>query len=134
MNLEDTIALVGRLFLIFTAARIRVIRMGLQDDPALTGSGAILAGPFHPAFGEHVYSTIFYRLARTAIKRHPRGPSTMVIRVHPRHLSQTIGPGRSNLARLRALTGDAALTIQADATVAPHHLEVDNAAAPIASR
>jgi len=133
-TLEETITLVSRLFLIFTASRIRVIRMGLQADDTLASAGTILAGPYHPAFGEHVYSRVFYRLAKAALGRHQDPHHTRRILVHPRHLSRMIGAGRENLHRLKTQCYIENLTIQADAEVAPHHLEVDNLAAPIASR
>ena len=43
-----------------TDAGIRVIRIGLQVTQELEKQGAILAGPFHPAFGSLVMSSIFY--------------------------------------------------------------------------
>ncbi|MGD9332742.1 MAG: radical SAM protein, partial [Desulfobacterales bacterium] len=100
MALPETIALVSRLYLVFTAAHIPVIRMGLQTDEALTKAGTILAGPYHPAFGEQVFSHVFYGLAEAALVHHPRGPSAPGIRVHPRRLSQMLGTRRGNLQRL----------------------------------
>ena len=45
----------------FTAAGITVIRMGLQPDEELCRPGNIVAGPFHPAFGELVKSIVLRR-------------------------------------------------------------------------
>ena len=45
----------------FTAAGIIVIRMGLQPDEELCTPGNIVAGPFHPAFGELVKSLVLRR-------------------------------------------------------------------------
>lgn len=126
-TLEATIELVSRLFLIFTAAGIRVIRMGLQADESLSSAGTILAGPYHPALGEQVYSRIFYHLAEAAIARHPRGTHAPVIDVHPRHLSRMIGTGRANIGRLEARFKIKKLSVQANPAITPHHLEVDNA-------
>jgi len=133
-TMEATVALVSRLFLLFTAARIRVIRMGLQADETLASAGTILAGPYHPAFGERVYSRVFYRLAKAALVRHHDRHQPLGIRVHPQHLSRMIGAGRANLHRLKTQLHISNLTIQADAGIRPHHLEVDNLPTPIASR
>ncbi len=133
-TMEATIELVSRLFLKFTAAGIRVIRMGLQADDALSSAGTILAGPYHPALGEQVYSRIFYHLAEAAIALHPNGTGAPVIEVHPRHLSRMIGTGRANITRLKARFQIETLSVQANPAMAPHHLEVDNAPSPIASR
>lgn len=133
-TLEETIALVSRLFLLFTISRVRVIRMGLQADDALSSAGTVLAGPYHPALGERVYSHVFYHLAAAALSRHPDRQHPLGIRVHPRHLSQMIGAGRQNLHRLKAQFHIEHLTVRADTGITPHHLEVDNSPAPIASR
>ena len=45
----------------FTEAGIKVIRMGLQPDDELCSPGNIVAGPFHPAFGEIVKSLVLRR-------------------------------------------------------------------------
>ena len=45
----------------FTVAGITVIRMGLQPDEELCTPGNIVAGPFHPAFGELVKSLVLRR-------------------------------------------------------------------------
>ena len=45
----------------FTAAGIIVIRMGLQPDEELCTPGNIVAGPFHPAFGELVKILVLRR-------------------------------------------------------------------------
>ncbi len=133
-TMEETIALVCRLFLIFTASRIRVIRMGLQADDALSSAGTILAGPYHPAFGERVYSRVFYRLAVAALVQHHGRHHALGIRVHPRHLSRMIGAGRENISCLKTRFKIENLSIRADTGITPHHLEVDNPTAPIASR
>jgi histone acetyltransferase (RNA polymerase elongator complex component) len=134
MKLEETTNLVSRLFLKFASAGIPVIRMGLQADDMLAKKDTILAGPYHPALGELVHSRIFFNLAATALARHPDLQSPVQIYVHPRHLSRMIGAGRQNQNRLQTLFRLASLTIHPDASIAPHHLEVDNAPGPIASR
>jgi histone acetyltransferase (RNA polymerase elongator complex component) len=133
-TLEETIALVSRLFLIFTISRVRVIRMGLQADESLSSAGTVLAGPYHPAFGERVHSHVFYHLAAAALFRHPDRQHPLGIRVHPRHLSKMIGAGRENLHRLKTRFHIEHLTVRADTGITPHHLEVDNLPTPIASR
>lgn len=132
-GLGETVELVSRLFLLFTAADIRVIRMGLQADEALSSPGSVLAGPFHPALGEQVYSHIFFALAAAALDRQPDWPPGVTIRVHPRHLSRMIGAGRGNLRRLKTRFTLPAIAIRGDAAVGPHHLEVDKSPLDVAS-
>jgi histone acetyltransferase (RNA polymerase elongator complex component) len=132
-SLQETIALVSRLVLVFAAARIPVIRMGLQADEALAAPGTILAGPYHPALGERVHSHLFLQLAEAALAQAPRGTRAVGIRVHPRHVSRLIGTGRENLSRLKARFHLENLSVQADTGVTPHHLEVDMAPLDVAS-
>lgn len=132
-GLGETVELVSRLFLLFTAAAIPVIRMGLQADERLTSPGSVLAGPFHPALGEQVYSHIFCALAAAALDRHPDPQVGVTLRVHPRHLSRMIGAGRRNLRHLKARFNLPTLAIQGDPAVGPHHLEVDNPPLNVAS-
>ena len=55
-SLERSVAQVKRLYLLFKKKGIRVIRMGLQAVKDLDSGTAILAGPYHPAFGHMVHS------------------------------------------------------------------------------
>ncbi|MDI6784646.1 MAG: radical SAM protein, partial [bacterium] len=41
-------------------ANIPVARLGLQPSPELCKPGTVVAGPFHPAFGELVKSALAY--------------------------------------------------------------------------
>jgi histone acetyltransferase (RNA polymerase elongator complex component) len=134
MGLEETITLVSRLFLKFTTAGIRVIRMGLQADEALTPTDTLMGGPYHPALGELVFSHLFFRLAEAALAHHPEHRRPMTLHVHPRHLSRMVGAGRENLHGLSARFPRTALMVRPNAAIGPHHLEVDNTPALIASR
>ena len=55
-TVEEAVDACWPLYRDFTAAGIQVIRLGLQPDRELCAPGHILAGPFHPAFGELVKS------------------------------------------------------------------------------
>jgi len=133
MGLEDTVSLVSGLLLRFASAGIPVIRLGLQADEALGAADTVLAGPYHPALGELIYSRIFFDLALAALARHPDRRNPVRLRVHPRHLSRMLGAGRRNQQRLQTCLQIPPLSIQSDEGLASHHLEVDNSPAPIAS-
>jgi hypothetical protein len=133
MGLEETITLVSRLWLRFSAAGIPVIRMGLQAEETLSSTDTVLAGPHHPALGEWVYSRVFFNLAAAALAGHPDRQGPVRLRVHPRHLSRMMGVGRRNQAQLQSRFQLPSLTIHGDEGVPPHHLEVDNLPTPIAS-
>ena len=50
LALTEAVELTKRLFLLFQARGISVILMGLQATASLQEPGAVVAGPFHPAF------------------------------------------------------------------------------------
>lgn len=58
-TLEESVALVKKLKTLFSFYGIEVIRMGLQPTETVSMGASVLAGPFHPAFGELVYSAMY---------------------------------------------------------------------------
>ena len=72
-----------------TQAHIKVIRLGLQPDEELCKPGNILAGPFHPAFGELVKSYGYRVKVEKIIAQLPKGDYTIVI-THPPHLASMV--------------------------------------------
>ncbi|MFP3982944.1 MAG: elongator complex protein 3 [Desulfurivibrionaceae bacterium] len=62
LSLNKTLALSAKLKEFFDQRDIPVIRTGLQ--PSLSLESELVAGPYHPAFGELVKSRIFFRRIR----------------------------------------------------------------------
>jgi len=81
----------------FTKAGITVIRMGLQPDTELMKIGNILAGPFHPSFGELVKSYGYKLKVEKIIAQLPPGDYTIVITVPPKLTSIVRGMHKSNV-------------------------------------
>ena len=81
----------------FSRAGVKVIRMGLQPDAELMKVGNILAGPFHPAFGELVKSYGYKLKVKKIIAQLPEGYYTIVITVPPKLASIVRGMNRSNV-------------------------------------
>lgn len=65
LSLNKAVALTARLKEIFAAHNIPVIRMGLQPGTSLEES--LLAGPYHPAFGELVLSRLLFKKTRQVL-------------------------------------------------------------------
>jgi histone acetyltransferase (RNA polymerase elongator complex component) len=125
-TLEAGIDLAARLWLMFTAAGIRVVRLGLQDNPALADPANVLAGPYHPAFGEQVLGRVFRAMAETALNHWGPAATRVRLRVNPRRLSMMTGPHRCNGIKLREAFRLDELRIVADADLGRNELEVDN--------
>ncbi len=125
-NLAESIDLVARMWLMLTAAGIRVIRMGLQDGPGLANPDKVLAGPHHPAFGERVMGHIFRNMADTALNHAPPASGCAALRVNPRRLSVATGPRRRHLAHLKKTHRLVSLKVAGDERLPLNQLEVDN--------
>lgn len=105
------------------AAAVPVIRLGLHGDHELTSGDGVVAGPFHPAFGQLVRSRLW---RRALVNRSESQPSTP-FRVHPADLADAIGHRRENLLYLRRsfpqahIVGDALLPRSTLAVAAEVH-------------
>lgn len=103
LSLQQAVEVTADMFEILEAGGARVIRCGLQATPGLEGR-SLLAGPFHPAFGEMVHAEVFMRQARWALQACQwQGP--LQLRVPPRELSRAVGLKGANRAALVALLG-----------------------------
>lgn len=83
---------------------ITVIRVGLQATELLDSDGAIVAGPYHPAFGELVSNKIFYLMVARVLEAQP-GHSTLTIRHHPKDHSKIRGLANCNYHQWKKLYG-----------------------------
>ncbi len=81
-------------------AGIRVVRMGLQAGPDL--EQGLVAGPWHPAFGELVASRLMLRRTRRLLARVPAGKRA-VLSIASRDQSLFRGQRSANIRRLAAL-------------------------------
>lgn len=97
LSLDDAVRWCAMAYERFTTAGIQVVRMGLQPDEELCTPGNILAGPFHPAFGELVKSYIYKIKIQNVIAQLPQGDYTIVINVPPPLTSIVRGQHNSNV-------------------------------------
>lgn len=103
LDIEEAIPLTAGILLAFQAVGIPVIRLGLQDSPALAGlqKGALIAGPHHPALRHLVESYIQRRLAERGLKNlNARGGSALFT-VSPRNQSNFRGINKGNIRFLQ---------------------------------
>ena len=78
---------------------IRVIRMGLQDEPELKDHW--IAGPFMPAFREYCENKLYLDQALAVLP--PPDATEWKLMVHPSAVSKMIGQHRHNIETLRRL-------------------------------
>lgn len=99
LDLEEAVGWVVPAYDLTIRAGIPVIRMGLHSDPALREPGVILAGPYHPAFG-YIVRCRWWRdlIDKELAVSPPPADTVLALRVAGRHISELVGPGRSNIA------------------------------------
>ena len=124
LSLKDAVVQVKALYLFFTRKKIRVIRMGLQATADLQKGSTILAGPYHPAFGQLVFSEVFLDRAISAINSvNPKGDA-IALYVHPRSVSKMRGQKNENIKKLREKFHFQSIKIVADECLKEDQLKV----------
>jgi histone acetyltransferase (RNA polymerase elongator complex component) len=109
LSLNRAVAMVARAKELFDTAGIPVARMGLQPSAQLEAE--VIAGPYHPAFGELVQSRLWFR----RIRRRLAGLAAtefLTILISPRDRSAVTGNNRMNIRRLDGLGYAGRYTLQ----------------------
>jgi len=98
-SLEKAVEVSTEMFILFSQANITVIRMGLQATDNLQEGKDLLAGPYHPSFGELVKSRVFRKQLEYLIinKAVENLKNQLVIYCHPKEISQVKGQHQGNL-------------------------------------
>ena len=71
LSLNEAVKIVMKMHRVFDRYHIPVIRMGLQATDDLSGADAVVAGPYHPAFGHLVQSRLLYDRTMRRLEGHP---------------------------------------------------------------
>jgi len=99
LSLDAAVTLCKRMLLAARRAGVPVLRLGLQPTAELEAPGVLLAGPYHPAFGQLVGSELCYDLMGAMVAELPRG-SRVVFLAPAGRTSDLVGQKRKNLDRL----------------------------------
>ena len=97
-GVDQGITLCKQLLLAAMKAGVEVVRIGLQADDGLNGD-TVLAGCWHPAFGQLVRSELYFDLV-SRLAAGTKGDAPRSIRCHPSRVSDCVGQSRRNLRRL----------------------------------
>lgn len=95
-ELDSAVRLAARLLEMFRENNIRVIRVGLAATDEISPGGALVAGPYHSAFGELAEGEIYYERIIKALGTDKYGE----FKVCTRELSKVYGNGKRNIKRL----------------------------------
>jgi histone acetyltransferase (RNA polymerase elongator complex component) len=125
LPLEKSVSLVKRIYTLMTVRGIPVIRMGLQPTTELNTGAGVLAGPFHPAYGELVYSALWMDALRRTLSSHSVNGCHLTIEVHPKAGSRIRGHRSCNLKRLHREYRQRSIKIVPNSRL-PHDLAILN--------
>ena len=95
----------------FAAHGIKVIRIGLQDDEGLREAGQLLAGPYHPAFGELTASRRYREKIENLLATRPHSGQSLLT-IPKGALSKAIGHKKSNLYYFKRRYPDLEITFK----------------------
>jgi histone acetyltransferase (RNA polymerase elongator complex component) len=110
LELEEALEVCCRAVTVLESSGIPVLRLGLQASGGVDFSGNILAGPFHPAFGDLVRGRLFREEILAAAGGLKKGRDAgLEIRVGDRGAGYLTGNGGSILASLKATLGFSAV-------------------------
>jgi len=127
LPLEDAIKLCKDALIQFRAAKIPVIRLGLQANEDLKIGKNLLAGPYHPAFGQLVESEALFEKAKSLIgSTAMKGSGRLTIRVNPKDSSNMRGQRNCNIMRLKQMFNSLDIEIKEDPTIEKGQIGVDN--------
>jgi len=124
LALDAAVDLVRKLYGLFRAHSIPVIRMGLQATDDLLAGGAVLAGPWHPAFGHLVLCAAFLTAARRALKEGGGPGLELVLKVHPRSVSRMRGMHNASCNLLKRDFGLRRVDVAPDPALAEDEIAV----------
>jgi histone acetyltransferase (RNA polymerase elongator complex component) len=123
-TVDQSVSLCKRLLLSALRACVPVVRLGLQPTAELESPGVILAGPYHPAFGQMVESELFFDLMSDLVAGLPRGSSVSFLAPTGR-ISDLVGQKRRNLARLSERFAVAVTAVREDAALGRNKITLE---------
>ena len=125
VDLDEAIRRTKSIYGCLAKAGIRIIRMGLQASEELGQPSHVLAGPYHPAFGELVLSSMFLDAVTSSISDTNSQQKMLELRVHPRCESKLRGLKNQNLKFIQARYAPDSLTVVPDIHVGEQELCVN---------
>lgn len=101
LSLEKAVDICSKLLTIYVENNIDVIRLGLLSTEEISFKKSVIAGPFHPAFGQLVQSKIIYNKIVEKLKDIKVDCIELIIKVNEKDISNTIGQKKCNLNKLK---------------------------------
>jgi len=113
------------LYLFFQNLSIPVIRMGLQASEELNSENTVLAGPYHPAFGHLVMSSIWLDKASELLASEKISDQRAVFYVRPENISNMRGQKNHNISKLMQRFDLKTIDVKPDETLASDDMRLE---------
>ena len=112
----------------FNKHNIEVIRIGLQNteeitDPKIKGS-EVVAGPYHPAFGQLVEDSVWYDSISDKIKKINVKVKEVKIKVNFADMNNVIGHKKENIKKIKEIY-DVDMIVEADNSIKQGRSELE---------
>ncbi len=120
LELSEAVDWTKKAHCIFSEKGVKVIRMGLQASDILSDEKSVLAGPYHPAFGHLVFSSLLLDKAVDALDTFfahhcfDSENAFLSLVVHPRSVSRLRGNKNSNMVQLQAMFPQCIFSVVSD--------------------
>lgn len=127
-NLSEAVEVGARWLGLFSAYNISVIRLGLQANEGLSTNRELIAGPYHPAYGEMVKSRLMLEQLKELLKRNKIISPKIVIKFNSTDYSKVVGHKRTNAVTLKDIYPDLLIEFSPDSNIDKNDLvlEQDN--------
>ena len=107
LQLNQAVETCKELVYLFNKKKIEIIRIGLQNTDLISEpseeESEVVAGPFHPAFGQLVEDSIWYDSIVDKIKKINVKVKEVEIRVNPQDVNNVVGHKKENAEKLKDL-------------------------------
>ncbi|MEN8245502.1 MAG: radical SAM protein [Thermodesulfobacteriota bacterium] len=125
LSLDEAVERAKGLYLFFQEKAIPVIRMGLQASDELSSGQTVLAGPYHPAFGHLVMSSIWLDKASELLADKKIREDKAVFYVRPENISKLRGQRNRNIRKLMQQFHLKAIDVKPDENMADEDIRID---------
>ncbi len=100
-TLEEAVEVCAELLDLYEKENISVIRTGLQATDNISEGADVIAGPYHPAFGQMVQSRRILKTIEEKINRSSKITDTLTVYCLKGKVSDIVGQKRSNITYLK---------------------------------
>jgi len=112
LSMKEALHLCADMVEVFRANSVHIIRVGLQAEKSLGDS--LVAGPYHPSFGEMVESSIFMKKAQNLLASCPKLKGDLSLLISPYDESALRGQGNANMKELKEFYPHLKINIKKD--------------------